>query len=81
MFLQDFFKYLGFEDPTNLNLVVSKILSFKRAIFSRDVVRFSNPDGQAVMCWAYSAPLVGIGPKFRHTNGITVWRTRSQRNL
>ena len=27
----------------------------------RDAVRFSNPDGQAVMWWAKCAPLVMIG--------------------
>ena len=47
-----FVQFLGFEDPTNLNLVVSTILGFKRAIFSRDAVRFLNPGGQALMCWA-----------------------------
>ena len=46
------FPFLGFEDPTNFNLVVSTILGFKPAIFSRDAVRFSNPGGQAVMCWS-----------------------------
>ena len=29
--------------------------------YSSDAARFSNPGGQAVMRWAYSAPLVGIG--------------------
>ena len=28
---------------------------------NRDAARFSNPGGLAVMCWAYSAPVVVIG--------------------